>query len=106
MGEHRLVVHVATARDRAGRRLPFANEYLCPLPLAAFLVEMMLAVLQLRNPDRDRLGPFARQLLHFLQFLPQLLRVLGLRDDLFRDLFVAIEKVQQLFADVVHERRC
>ena len=76
-----------------------------PTGRALFLlpVEMILAVLQLRDAQRDRLGAFARELLHILQFLPQLLRVLDLRDDRLRDLFVALEKVQQLLAHVVDE---
>ena len=49
--------------------------------LLLLLVEMIFAVLQLRNAQRDRLGAFARELLHVLQFLPQLLRVRNLRDD-------------------------
>ena len=44
---------------------------------------MILAILQLRNAQRDRLGAFARELLHVLQFLPQLLRVRNLREDCF-----------------------
>jgi len=51
--------------------------------LFLLLVEMILAVLQLRNAQRDRLGAFARELLHVLQFLPQLLRILHLREDFF-----------------------
>ena len=33
---------------------------------------MIFAILQLRDAQRDRLGAFARELLHVLQFLPQL----------------------------------
>ncbi len=74
--EHRLVVHVAAARDGAGGGLAFADENHRALALVLFLVEMILAILQLRNAQRDRLRAFARELLDVLQFLPQLLRVL------------------------------
>jgi hypothetical protein len=66
-------------------------------------VEVILAVLQLRDANGDRLGPFARELLHLLQFLPQLLGVGDLLDDLGRDVLVAIEEVQQLLAHGVHQ---
>lgn len=51
--------------------------------LLLLLVEMILAVLQLRNAQRDHLSAFVRELLCVLQLLLQLLRVLDLRDDRF-----------------------
>ena len=42
---------------------------------------MILAILQLRDAQRDRLGAFARELLDVLQFLPQFLRVRHFRED-------------------------
>ena len=56
-----------------------------PLPFSLFLlrVEMILAILQLRDAQRDHLGAFARELLDLLQFLPQLLSVFDLREDRF-----------------------
>ena len=62
------------------------------------LVEMNLAILELRNADGDGLGAFARQLLDLLQFLAQLLRVLDLGDDLLGDFLVAVEEMQQFLA--------
>ena len=72
-------LHVAATRDRAGGGLAFADEDHRAIALFLLLVEMILAVLQLRDAQHDRLGAFARELLHVLQFLPQLLRVLHLR---------------------------
>ena len=96
--EHGLIVYVAAARDRTGGGLAFADENHRPLALFLLLVEMILAVLQLRDAQRDRLRPFARELLHVLQ----LLRVRHLRDDRLGDLSVALEKVQQLLAPMVN----
>ena len=79
--EHGLVVHVAAARDGAGGRLALADEDHRALALALLLVEVILAILELRDAQGDGLGAFARQLLDLLQFLAQLLRVLDLGDD-------------------------
>ena len=54
------------SRDENHRALAFA---LC-------LVEVIFAILELRDAKRDGLGAFARELLDLLQFLAQLLRVL------------------------------
>jgi hypothetical protein len=51
--------------------------------LFLLLVEMIFAILQLRDAQRDRLGAFARELLHVLQFPPQLLRVRSLCNEVF-----------------------
>ena len=67
---------------RVGNGLAFADEDHRALALFLLLVEMILAVLQLRDAQRDRLGALTGELLHVLQFLPQLLRVRHLRDDL------------------------
>ncbi len=64
---------------------------------------MDFAIFELRNADRDGFGPFARQLLDFLQFLAELASVLDLGENFFGDFLVAIEKVKQLLADAVHE---
>ena len=79
--EHGLVVRVAATGDRAGGGLAFADEHHRALALLLLLVEVILAILQLRDAQCDGLGPFPRELLDLLQFLPQLLRVLDLRDD-------------------------
>ena len=101
--EHGLVVHVAAARDGAGGGLAFADENLRAVAFLRFFVEMIFAILELRDADGDGLGAFARELLDLLQFLAQLPRVLDLGHDLFGDLLVAIEEVQQFFAHVVDE---
>ncbi len=85
------------------RGLAFAEEDHRAFAFALRFVEVLLAVLELRDAQGDRLGAFARELLHLLQFLAQLLRVLDLRDDLRRDVLVAIEEVQQLLAHRVHQ---
>ena len=81
--EHGLIVHVAATRDRAGGGLAFADEDHRAPALFLLLIEMILAVLQLRDAQRDGLRAFARELLHVLQFLPQPLRVRHLRKDVF-----------------------
>ena len=47
---------LAAARDRAGGGLAFADEDHRALALFLLLVGMILAVLQLRDAQRDRLG--------------------------------------------------
>ena len=69
--------------------LPFADEHHRALALFLLLIEMIFAVFQLRDTQRDGLGAFARELLDLLQFLPQLLRVRNLRRDVLGKLFPA-----------------
>ena len=66
---------------------------------------MIFAILELRNAQRDGLGPVARQLLDLLQFLPQLLGVPHLIHDLLRNRLVALEEVQQFLAHAVDQLR-
>ena len=96
--EHGLVVHVAAARDGAGGRLALADEHHRAAALFALRVEVVLAILELRDAERDGLGAFARELLDRLQLLPQLLGVRHLLDDLVGDGLVALEEMQQFLA--------
>ena len=66
---------------------------------------MNLAILELRDAQHDRLRPLARELLHVLQLLAELLRVLDLRHDLLGDVLVAVEEMQQLLAHAVDQLR-
>ena len=104
-GEDGLGLDVAAACDRATGGLALADEDHRAVALVLLLVEVPLAVLELRHPDADRLGALAGKLLDLLEFLAQLPAVVGLSDDALRDLLVAVEEVQQLFAHLVHEVR-
>ena len=64
---------------------------------------MDLAVLELRDADRDGFGAVARQLFDLLQFFAELLGVLHLGHDLLGDFLVPIEEVEQLLANFVNQ---
>ena len=74
--ENGLRVHVAAADDRAGGGLTFGDENHRAFAFALCLVEMIFAILELRNANGDGLGAFARELFDLLQFLAELLGVL------------------------------
>ena len=65
--EHGLIVHVAATCDRAGGGLTLADEDHRALALFLLRVEMIFAILQLRDAQRDRLGAFARKFLGAIQ---------------------------------------
>ena len=102
-GEDRLRVHVAAARDGAGGGLALADEDHRAAALVLLPVEVDLAVLELRDAQRDGLGPLTGKLLHVLQLFAKLLRVLDLPHDLLRDGFVAVEEMEQLLAHLVDQ---
>ena len=64
---------------------------------------MNFAVLELGDAEGDGLGALAGQFFDLLQFLAQLLGVLGLGDDFFRDLLVAVEEMEQFLAHGVDQ---
>ena len=103
--ENRLRVHVAATHNRAGGGLAFGNKNHRPFAFALGFVEMDFAILELRDSDGDGPGAFAGEFLHLLQFLAELLRVFDLRNDFLRDLLVAMEEMEQFFADFVDQFR-
>ena len=68
-----------------------------PLPFS--LVEMLLAILELRDPQADSLGTFAGQLFDRHQLLAQFARVFHLCQESVRNLLVLMQEVQHLFPD-------
>ena len=64
--ENGLRAHVPAAHDRTGRCLAFRQENHSALAFAFGFMEMLLAILELRNPYRNRLGPLPSQLFDLL----------------------------------------
>ena len=75
-----------SAKFRKAADWPSQMNTIVPLPFPSFC-RNVLAILQLRDAQRDGLGAFARALLDLLQFLPQLPRVSDLRGDRLGDVF-------------------
>ena len=101
-GEDRLVVHVAAADDRTGGGLAFGDEDHRVGAAAGALVEVDLAVLELRHADGGGARALAGHLLDGLQLLAQLDGFLDLDQGLFRRLGIAVEQVGD---DLPHLRR-
>ena len=115
--EDRLVHRVARAAERAARRLALSEEdhRVLALGLPGLLVDLVelqvvLAVLELRNAHRDGLRPLARLLLYRVELRAYLPRLLDLGDELLglgrraveSGLDLLLHLLDELGLDVVH----